>query len=159
MGFKFEIGNRTYEAVEYTVQEAATPLAAGDSTGQVGTISITLPTPDPDIYPGHPVNEFGPQVLVGESVRISDTRKGFTLGKIDSVSHNRGGGTFTVNCTSRLGLLNIYGVQSQPFSGLLSDAFHYYLSLAGVTSDIYIDPVLSSETVIFPGWSGELWYT
>lgn len=158
MGFKFEIGDRTYEAVEYTVQEAATPLAAGDSSGQVGTFSISLPVPDPDINPNHPVTVFGPQVLVGESIRIVDTRKGFTLGRVESVSQARGNGSFTVNGTSRLGLLNVYGIQAQPFAGSLADAFEYYLSLANVTTDLFVDSSIATDPVVFPGWNGELWF-
>lgn len=158
MGFRIEIDGRSYEATDFTVQEASTPLAAGDSSGQVGTIQITLPKIDGDLNPDHPVAKFGPRILIGKSVRLVDERKGFTLGSVDSVSRSDGGGTFSLNCISRLGELNVYGVQAKPFNGTLAAAFAYYLTLANVTTDYFIDPSIASRPVVFPGWSGELWF-
>lgn len=158
MGFRIEIDGRPYEATDFTVQEASTPLAAGDSTGQVGSISISLPMIDPYINPTHPVVKFGPRILIGKSVRLIDERKGFTLGKVVSTGRSDGGGTFTVECLSRLGELNVYGIQAKPFNGTLAAAFTYYLSLCNITVDLFIDPAIASKPVIFPGWNGELWF-
>ncbi len=57
-----------------------------------------------------------------------------------------------------MGSLNVYGIQAQPFVGTLRAAFEYYLSLAGLTTDLFVDDSIGSRPVVFPGWSGELWY-
>lgn len=158
MGFKLEIGGRLYEAVDFNVIEAATPLAAGDSTGQVGTISLTIPYPDPELQPNHPITIFGPQILSGESVRLVDTRKGFTLGEIVSASNSLTAGNIQIQANSRLGELNVYNVQAQPFVGTLQDAFEQYLELANVDHDFFVDPEIAGTPVVFPGWNGELWF-
>lgn len=158
MGFRLLIGGNPYETTDFNVQEAATPLAAGDSSGAVGTISFDIPQPDPDLAPNHPVNLFGPNYLVGMPVRLDDTRKGFTLGKVTSVQRTKSSGLIQVTATSRLGELNVYNVQSQPFVGNLSNAFEYYLSLANITTDFFVDPDIATKPVVFPGWNGELWY-
>lgn len=158
MGFKIEVGGRTYEALNFSVQEASTPLAAGDSSGSVGTISVDLPFPDQDLLPNHPINEYGSHILVGKPIRLADARKGFTLGKVLSVQRSKVTGNLSVTALSRLGELNVYNLQAAPFIGTLSAAFDYYLSLVNITSDIYVDPAIASQPVVFPGWEGELWY-
>lgn len=159
MGFNLNIGGLTYEALSFDVQEAATPLSAGDSSGQVGTLSFEIPRPDPDVQPNHPINVLGAYAaLVKKTVRLDDSRKGFTLGRVSSVENGQSSGVIQVSAMSRLGSLNVYNVQAQPFVGTLSGAFTYYLSLAGVTSDFFIDPSIASKSVVFPGWNGDLWF-
>lgn len=158
MGFRLLIDGRDYEAEGFSVQEAATPLAAGDSSGQVGTISFSIPQPDPDVVPNHPINLFGPNYLLGKHVRLDDTRKGFTLGTVSQARRTQRSALIEVTAISRLGELNIYNVQAQPFVGTLDDAFQYYLSLANITYDFAVDPSIATRPVIFPGWNGELWY-
>lgn len=213
MGFRIDIEGLKTEVTDYSVSEASTPLAAGDSSGQVGTFSITLPNPDrfvetslfqdtgddpgygegeygEDFYGGEPaqgvyghgpygrtaygrsssgvssipntpwrvIREVGPQVLIGKTVRIEDPRKGFTLGTITDTTDNRESGTVQLTGVSRLGSLNVYGIQAQPFVGTLRAAFEYYLELAGLTTDLFVDQSIGNRRVVFPGWSGELWY-
>lgn len=162
MGFRIDIGGITYEAEDWSVVEAATPLAAGDSSGQTGTIEITLPLPDKDSMhpqdPRTPLVLFGPSWLIDQSIRIKDSRKGFTLGTVSSVGRNDQTGLYTVNCRTRLGELNVYGVQAQPFIGRLEDAFAYYLSLADIDTDLYVEDAIADRPVVFPGWNGELWF-
>lgn len=148
---------RTYEVFDFTVEEASTPLAAGDSSGQVGTITFTIGVPDPEIVPNHPINMFGESILVGQRVRIEDSRKGFTIGEVSAVSRSSAQ-TISVSCVSRMGEVNVYGVQARPFVGNLGDAFEYYLGLAEISSAIFTDPSVANTPVQFPGWSGELWF-
>lgn len=189
MGFRIDIEGMRLEAAEYSVTEASSPLAAGDSSGQVGTFSITIPIPDEYVvlgtgvegfgygegpygsgpyggssFVGTPntpwkvIREIGPQILMDKSVRILDPRKGFTLGTITGASESRDGGTIQLTGISRLGSLNVYGVQAQPFVGTLRNAFTYYLGLAGITTDLFVDDEVGDRAVVFPGWTGELWY-
>jgi len=157
MGFQVVIDGRPYEVTNFQVQEAATPLAAGDSSGQVGTISVSFPAPNRDDFPNHDLNRFGPQILNRKPIRLIDTTKGFTLGEVTNATRNDGSGTIDVQCVSRLGKLNVYNVQAQPFIGTLEDAFRYYLTLANQTVDIYVDPSVASRQVTITGWKGELW--
>lgn len=213
MGFRIDIEGLKTEVTNYSVSEASTPLAAGDSSGQVGTFSITLPYADMFVetslfqnsdetagygedeygegfYGGEPasgiygrgpygqtpygrsssgvspipntpwrvIREVGAQILIGKTVRIEDPRKGFTLGTITDSVDNRESATVQLSGVSRLGSLNVYGIQAQPFVGTLRAAFEYYLELAGLTTDLFVDDSIGSRAVVFPGWSGELWY-
>lgn len=158
MAFKLIIGGYDFGFTEYSDQEAATPLAAGDSSGQVGTISFTIPRIDPELNPTHPTVLYGYNWVVDRAIRLEDSRKGFTLGKVTSIQTNQGGATYQVTANSRLGELNVYNVQAQPFAGVLADVFQQYLALANVNVDFLVDPEVASKQVVFPGWNGELWF-
>ena len=146
MGIRLEIGGAVYEAEEYSVQEDSTPLSSEDSSGSVGTFSFSIPkTPDTQAWR-----------LIGKDVKLLDTRRGTTVGSVSAVSEEDYG-ALRVECLSRLGKLNIYDVQAQPFTGNLRDAFTYYLKLAEQNFDLLVDPTLVNKQVVFQGWSGELW--
>jgi hypothetical protein len=164
MGFRVDIDGLKTEIADYSVEEASSPLAAGDSSGAVGSFTVTVPVPDPSLplpsqdTPWRKIRLLGPQFLIDKSVRLYDSRKGFTLGTIRTSSLSQDGGTITLSGTSRLGSLNVYGIQAQPFVGTLRDAFTYYLGLAEVTTDLFVDDEIADRQVVFPGWHGELWY-
>lgn len=188
MGFRVDIGGSRIESINYEVQEASSPLAAGDSSGSVGSFSVTFPTPDPYVPVGSPgaplygygegpygsgmyggqsagsssvwsvVRAIGPEILIDRSVRLFDSRKGFTLGSISAVDITHDGGTITVRGSTRLSTLNVYGIQAQPYVGTLKGAFEYYLSLAGIDTELFVDEDIEDRPVVTPGWTGELWY-
>lgn len=172
---------------DYSVTEDSSPLKAGDSSGSVGTFQVTVPTPDPDLIASlGPINTsgygelpfgdgpyggvesqmtpwvmlglFGPTVFLDTTLRLADSRKGFTLGTVTGASVSKDGGTVELSGVSRMGKLNVYGIQAQPFVGTLRQAFDYYLSLAGITTNIFVDDEIGDRPVVFPGWNGELWY-
>ena len=167
MSFRITIsglpGAGPIEVTDYSVSESSTPLAAGDSSGGVGTFTVPLPAPDPSMNssrrtPWWYIRNFGPQYLAGREIYISDARKGFTLGTITGASESYDGAMVTLSGVSRLSRLNVYQIQAHPFSGTLRNAFLYYLSLAGITTDVFVDDVIASTPVVFPGWNGELWF-
>ena len=145
MGIRIGVGGKTYETESYTVSEDSTPTSSDDSSGSVGTISFTIPGVE------------NPYLLNGKDVSLIDTRRGSTNGFVTQVSEQDNGQT-NLTCQSRLGRLNVYGVQAQPFVGTLQNAFRYYAGLAGQTTDILVDPQIANRPVVFPGWSGELWF-
>jgi hypothetical protein len=146
MGVRIAIGGTIVEAVSYEVSEASSPLSSADTTGQVGTISFAVPHLDDS------------HLLIDESVYLADSRKGFTLGKILSINPTQDSNLDQITCVSRLGELNVYGVQAQPFVGTLRAAFLYYLGLASVETDLLVDDAIGNRQVVFPGWNGELWF-
>lgn len=194
MGFAVTIGGYPFQAEDYNVTEEATPLAAGDSQGGTGTISITLQPNDGDAFaeilptnqdvygdrtygdgvygftsgqviPQRPLDtgwgqvfQYGPLWFIDKDVKLADSRKGFTIGKVLSAQRNDSGGTVTITCATRLYDLNVYGVQAQPYVGTLRGAFVYYLGLANYDGDYFIDTSISERPVVFPGWTGELWF-
>lgn len=162
MGIRITVGGYPFEASDYTVEEASTPLAGADTSGGVGSIQFTL------VYPSAPligtrdtgwqkILEYGPGFFDGAEVQLRDSRKGYTLGRIDTIATNDDS-TIVFTCSTRLGALNAYNIQAQPFIGTLSAAFSYYCGLAGITTDIFVDPLIASAPVVFPGWNGELWF-
>lgn len=165
MGIRIQVGTYVLQASDYSVDEAATPLAAGDSSGGTGSISFTVAQPD-EFAPNsgitnnawRRITEFGPDILLDLPVRLLDSRKGFTLGTVIGVQRLDDQGTLQISCSSRLADINAYGIQAAPFVGTLGAAFTYYLGLANITTDLFVDDSLSSRPVVFPGWTGELWY-
>lgn len=158
MGVRVELAGYSYEVEDYTVSEDATPLSAGDSSGSVGSIDLTLILPDPNIERDDPLWLYGPEWMMGESVYLSDSYKGFTLGTVYGCEVNQGTYRATLRCVSRLGDLNVFNINAQPFVGTLAGAFEYYLSLAGVDTDLFVDDSIASRPVTFPGFTGELWF-
>lgn len=189
MGIRVEIEGLKIDNADYSVAEASTPLAAGDSSGQVGTFSVTFPIPDEYVpltgpaetdfgsygegpygetgyggvadvqnSPWRVIRQVGPQILIDKEVRVFDSRKGYTLGTITDSVESYDGGTIQISGVSRLGSLNVYGIKAQPFVGSLREAFSYYLGLAGIDSGLFVDDTIGDRPVVFPGWSGELWF-
>lgn len=158
MGTRITLNGQKYEALSYSISEASTPIAAGDTSGHVGTLEIEIPLPDPDLYPRHPINRFGAQVLIDDEVVLRDSRRGWTIGRVSQVSANDDARTVTLSCVTRLAELNAYNIQAKPFVGTFQDAFEYYLSLSPVVTDWFVDPEIQNKQVVFPGWNGELWF-
>lgn len=75
------IGGETYETITFSVSEQATPLAAGDSSGSVGTVNMSITAPDPDLQPTHILNTIGPEYLSKKSFSLNhaDYVKGFVF--------------------------------------------------------------------------------
>lgn len=147
MGIRLKVGDEVFEASSYSVQEDSTPTKSDDSTGSVGVFTFSIPkTPD-----------MQPWLLAGKPVSLVDTRRGTTIGHVTQVNE-ADRGAVTLQCQSRLGKLNVYNVQAQPFSGTLRNAFDYYLSLAEQDFDLLVDPQITNRPVVFPGWYGELWF-
>lgn len=156
MGVRVTIAGRIYDPESFETTEEATPLSSGDSTGGVGTITVVVPYPDESET--DPVLTFGPTFFQGKDVTLTDSYLGYTLGTVQTVSDQRSSGTFTLSVLARLDELNKYNIQAAPYVGTLGGGFAYYLSLAGVTTDYLVDPTIASQSVIFPGWTGELWF-
>lgn len=157
-------GEISTQLIDYSVTEDSTPLSAGDSSGSVGTFSATLPR-DAGAFVSAPrsfrtlLATVGPTIFEGSEIRLTDSRKGYTLGNVTGVTESRDGATITLTGVSRLGKLSVYGIQAQPFVGTLRNAFLYYASLAGVTTDVFVDDEIADRPVVFQGWNGELWYS
>lgn len=145
MGVRIIVGGNRYEAEAYSVSEDSTPTSSDDSSGSVGTITMTIP------------NIEDPVMLKGHEVKLADSVRGSTIGFVSSVEETDIG-VVILNCQSRLGRLNSHDIRATPFVGKLRDAFRYYASLAGQTTDVFVDEQIGDRPVAFPGWSGELWY-
>lgn len=165
MGIQISLGGVTLQASDYSVSESSTPLSAGDASGGTGSLTITFPTPDPYVERSGTsptgwdrVLQYGPDILIGGSVSVTDSRKGYTVGTVVGVTASYDGASLTVICRGRLQALDVYNVQSEPFIGTLEGAFRYYCGLARISSGILVDTALAARNVVFPGWNGELWY-
>lgn len=145
MGTRVVIGGKPYEVESYSISEDSTPTSSNDSSGSVGTIDLALKGVDE------------PFMMVGKEISLKDTMRGSTLGTVNSADETDNG-TTRLTCLSRLGKLNIFGVQSQPFIGTLRNAFQYYTSLAEQDYDVLVDDRIANRPVVFPGWEGELWF-
>lgn len=145
MGVRLTIDGKIYEAVTYSVQEDSTPTSSDDSTGSVGQITFDV------------VGVEFPFLLEGKEVSLADTRRGVTVGTVTQVKETDNGRA-SITCLTRLGKLNIYDVQAQPYSGTLRGAFLTYAALAEQTVDVAVDDQIAARQVVLQGWHGELWF-
>lgn len=146
MGTRITVGGVELYASSYSVSEDSTPTSSDDSSGSVGQFNVSA------------VGIDDPLLLNGSEVRLVDSLRGSTIGFVTRVDESDRGSVLLV-CQSRLGRLNVYNIQAQPFSGTLGDAFRYYASLAGQQTDVLVDDQIENVPVVFQGWSGELWFT
>ncbi|ALJ19576.1 hypothetical protein [Microbacterium sp. No. 7] len=164
MGVQIKIGPWLFNAGEFTVEEDATPLAAGDSRGSVGSMTITLPEPDVTVADAGPNSgmatllQYGPTILHRKPVQITADGRGTTYGTVTSTART-GQGTIRVTCATGLARWNVYNAQAQPYVGTLGGLLNYYASLAGIaSSELQIASALAARPILAPGWSGEVWY-
>lgn len=147
MGLRLEVGGIAFEPLSFSVTEEITPITAGDSSGSVGSFQFSVLEND----------SLSPLLMSGAEVKLADSNLGSTLGTVTGVNWTDNG-RVQIECQSRLGKLNIYDVQAQPYVGTLEGAFRYYAGLAGQFADVFVDPAIASRPVAFPGWFGELWF-
>lgn len=167
MGFGLEVSAGSYsgklQISDYSVREDASPTSPAGSFGSVGTFDISVRSPDRSVPLGRPsplmaIREFGPSYLLGCDITLSDGRKGFTLGRISAYNVSHDGGMITYSGESEMGRLNVYNINAAPYTGTLAGAFDYYASLGGFTGPVVTDDAIQMREVVFPGWSGELWF-
>lgn len=156
MDVKVVIDGDVHEVIDYSVSEDATPLSAGDSSGSVGSFTVTLPMPTGDHIAK--LGVLGSRAFMQKSIEVHDSYNGVTKGTVVSVNDSYDGATVSLTCVSRLAELNVYNIQALPFIGTLENAFEYYVSLAGIDTDVFVDPSIASRQVKLPGFTGELWY-
>lgn len=132
--------------VNYTVTEDATSLNLADTQGGVGGIDFSVIEDD---------GFNGSIMLSGEPFTLLDPRAGVLSGIIDSGSTNNEAELSITGATALLPLVSERVVPA--FSGNLSGAIQYYLSICGVTSGVQIDSSLASQVVALPSFSGEVW--
>lgn len=129
----------------YTVTEESTPVEASDSTGGTGQITFTV---------AEDTSRLGSMLLLNDEITLVDGARGMTKGAINTLTSNDR--IVSLTADSRLGRL-VIDTQADPVHGTFDDAITYYLSLAGITTDIAIDASLASLPVVAQGWSGDLW--
>lgn len=148
MGVRVTLNGGRIQHSEYAVNEAATPLAGGDSSGAIGSISLRNVASTSKKSITH-------RDLEGQ-VELLDTARGTTSGKVNTLTRDADTGLWDIDADSRLGVFMI-DVQVAPFSGTLEQAFLGFAGYANITSDVYVDPAIASRQVSFPGFSGNLW--
>lgn len=161
MGAKFTVEGKVFQIRDYTISEDTTPLAAGDTFGSTGELTVELAPIDPDLSrmsnsAGAWITTYGRDILLGKTCLFEDSFLGTLEGTISTVG-STAYGTLSITCLTSQSKLNIYNVQARPFVGTLGALLRYYCTLAG-TSTPTIDTNLNVRSVAVPGWTGELWY-
>lgn len=145
MGVLVKIDGKIVQGSTYRITESSMPLAGGDSSGAVGTISLNMREQD------------GSPLMLEKSIEFVDTNRGSTVGTVREVQEARAAEMpWNITADTRLGDFNIE-VQAQPFSGRLEAGFRYYCALANIDSGIIVDPLIADRPVNFIGWNGNLW--
>lgn len=148
-------GNGAFNGVstsiaDYSAQEDATPTDPNDTTGGVGQLQISVVE--------DPKGVGGTLSLLNDTVTLTDGNNGVTAGVVKNLS--TADGISTVSANSRLSVL-LNPTIVAPTKGTLSQVFSYYLSLAGITSNIVFTDgtylVDSSASLSYPGWKGNMW--
>lgn len=162
MGTRVKVNGYVFPIHEWSAEEWATPLTAGDPSGGTGTLTFTILEPDPNVEYTQDTGvkwllTYGHNVLLDKSVSFIDTFWGSVSGTIESVQRPSPG-KITVSARTDLNQLNAYNVTAQPFVGTLGELLRYYVSLAGTSLPVTVDSALDGRPMEVPGWQGELWY-
>ena len=137
------------EITDITVTSEAPGRAISDTSGSVGTISITTP----DIGPVDLADVEGAYY----SAAISDG--GIQWGIFTGSTYSDETRTATLTGLGYLFTVLAYNVTAEPYQGTLAGAIAYYGTLAATPVEIVLfeeDPQYATP-VVFPGWTGELW--
>lgn len=166
MGTRFTVGGVELQVLDYTVTEESTGIAVTDSSGGVGSVSVTVAKPDPLFFSRRSFNAnqlafrgVPASVLRGEKFELEDPEYGRIPGFIDSVSSQETTLEFTGYPV--LGQLNVDNASIPPFYGTVQDAIAHFLTAASVTSEelpYFVDPALRSRVVSLGRAEGELWF-
>lgn len=161
MGTKIVVDGYAIPVHSYSITEDSTPLAAGDTSGGTGLLSVDLLEPDAYLEMTQDtgmkwLRDKGRNVLLDKIISFTDTRWGSLSGRVTSAQRS-GRGTIQISCMTDLNQLNAYNVQSQPYDGTLGGLLTYYTSLASLPAPT-VDGALASRPISVPGWTGELWY-
>lgn len=148
MGVKVTIGGQEVHPSNYRITESSTPIAGGDSSGAVGTISVNVSK-----LPLIPAS-----MNLEDDITLLDSNRGTTLGTIRSIEADRGGAPrYTVTADNLLGDFNIE-VSVAPKVTTLTNIVREYCALAGIpSSKVAVSGPKASVTYRFPGWQGNLW--
>lgn len=130
---------------DYNATEDATPIEGSDSSGGVGQITFGV-IEDP--------TSEGTILLLNDTVELEDGSNGRTQGVVNGVSSTDG--VASVSADARL-VAFMATRTTQPYNGTLGGAFTYYLGLVGITTGFSIDSTITSRTVTFPGFTGNMW--
>lgn len=163
MGTSVKIGGYQFPSVlTWQITEDSTPLAANDTSGSPGLISLTIKAPDPDLEYVQDtgmkwVLNYGHNILLEKPLTLTDSRWGVLPGKVSSVSRPSPS-TIQINATTDLNRLNVFNMTVQPYSGTLSGFLNLIATRVGFTTMPAIEASLASRPVVVPGWRGDLWY-
>lgn len=148
MGVKVTIAGQEVHPASYRITESSVPIAGGDSSGAVGTISVEVSK----------LPQIPASMNLEDEIFLLDSNRGSTSGTIRSVEANRGAGPrYSVTADNLLGDLNIE-VTASPIVNTLQGVFWYYCLLAGIPTEIVdVTGSRASEIVRIPGWKGNLW--
>lgn len=132
---------------DWTIVENSTPLDSSDSSGGVGTISITF---DQRVTPSTAKR------MRRKVVRIDDEAQGQLIGRVDTAAGGSGARTITgQNLLTKLAVNR----RMAPFSGTLTSAISYYLRLCGITDPNawFVDETIALANVTLIGTYGNVW--
>jgi len=126
----------------YSVQEDATPTDPNSSAGGVGQITFGVNENTETLH------------LLQEIITLSDGNNGKTQGVIRNLSNSNGDVSITAD--SILSLFNSDHTVL-PFIGTLTGAFQAYCNVVGITNQLSVDAAISGRSVVYPGWTGNVW--
>jgi len=126
----------------YSVQEDATPTDPNSSAGGVGQITFGVNEDTETLH------------LLQETITLSDGNNGKTQGVIRNLSNSNGDVSITAD--SILSLFNSDHTVL-PFIGTLAGAFQAYCNVVGITNQLSVDAAISGRSVVYPGWTGNVW--
>lgn len=145
------IGNGSYAGAKtsvenYSITEEATPIAASDTSGAVGTLLMNaMDNPE----------RFGTALMLYSTLRLTDDVRGAFVGDVTSLAGADGGVGITAN--SRLGKL-VTTTNAAAVNTTFGGAVAYYMGLGGITTGITVDSSLSGLPVVAQGWiQQDLW--
>lgn len=130
---------------DYSVTEEILSMDPSDTSGGTGQLTFTALDD---------TSRFGSRLLMQDGVKLTDDYRGVIIGKITQLSGNAG--LVSVTASSRLEDL-VSDKSAKAYTSNFGGIIRYYMSLAGVNTDIVVDPSLENIPVRTPDWEGDVW--
>ena len=135
------MGTVTANRENYSVQEDATSMDPTSPSGGVGQLTYTIAD-----YPGS-------HRLLNERVVLDDAGRGRFEAEVRNLSKTSGG--LAVTADGALTGFNEWHTVP-PFSGTMTAYMNLLATITGVSNAIFVDPSISSVTVVVPGYQGNV---
>lgn len=127
----------------YSYSEEATPIAPGDSSGGVGSLSFEALDDEQNVI-----------LIFNDDLMLTDSHNGSITGHVNNVSGNNGVASFSgVSSLSRLNIIKTIPAINTTLGSLIE----IILNEAGIFSGIDIDSSITNISVVSPTYTGDLW--
>jgi hypothetical protein len=148
---KFTIDEQSDVIIDYSISESATPISLADTSGEIPALNISGKSNSTNsISNTHPNSKL----LLDNSLTMVDSIRGTFTGRVATLSLDSE--SVTLDVLSLFEKLNVTK-KAASHNGTIITAIQSYMALAGISSGNYSIDSSFTQSVVFPGWTDNIW--